>query len=59
MRFESMFYFLTRAEQFQYVVPGMASYESQDVDMDAGTAPGSSSISTKAAHFQIFQRHPH
>ena len=29
----------------QSLVPGMSSYESQDVDMEAGTAPGSLSFS--------------
>ena len=30
----------------------MSSYESQDVDMDAGTAPDSLSFSTNAVHNQ-------
>ena len=34
----------------QSLVPGMSSYESQDVDMDAGTATDSLSFSTNAVH---------
>ena len=36
----------------QSLVPGMSSYESQDVDMDAGTSPDSLSLSTSAVQNQ-------
>ena len=50
---------IAEREQFQSVVPRMASHESQDVDMDVGSAPGRSLISTKDALISRFvQRHP-
>ena len=37
------------------LIPGMAAtYESQDVDMDVGTAPDGLSLSTTAVHYQMF-----
>ena len=47
---------IAEREQFQSVVPRMASHESQDVDMDVGTAPGGVSFSTTAAHYEIFSQ---
>ena len=50
---------LADKEQFPSLVPGMSSYESQesqDVDMDVGNAPGSTSLSTTAVHFDIFSQ---
>ena len=43
-------------EQHQPLVSGMLAYESQDVHMDAGTAPGSLSVSTDAAQNKTFLR---
>ena len=51
---------LADKEQFQSLVPGMSSYESQesqDVDTDVGNVPGSKSLSTTAVHFDIFRKH--
>ena len=50
---------LADEEQFPSLVPGMSSYESQefqDVDTDVGNVPGSKSLSTTAAHFDIFSQ---
>ena len=47
---------LADREQFPPLVPGMSTYESQDVDMDVETPPGGVSFSTNAAHFETFSQ---
>ena len=38
------------------MVPGMPSYESQEVHTEAGDIPGSLPPSTTAVHYQIFSQ---
>ena len=45
-----------KPEQHRSLVPGLSAYDSQDVDMDAGNAPGNLSFSTNVAHNQNFSR---